>query len=39
MFDSNQNKEKLLRLKIGAGKVIKVSQKNVPLYKILLPAI
>uniref|UniRef100_A0A7N6B4W3 peptidylprolyl isomerase n=1 Tax=Anabas testudineus TaxID=64144 RepID=A0A7N6B4W3_ANATE len=37
MFDSNQNKEKLLRLKIGAGKVIKVSQKNVPLYKILDP--
>uniref|UniRef100_A0A672Z3T0 peptidylprolyl isomerase n=1 Tax=Sphaeramia orbicularis TaxID=375764 RepID=A0A672Z3T0_9TELE len=26
MFDSNQNKDKLLRLKIGAGKVIKVSQ-------------
>uniref|UniRef100_A0AAQ5XMY7 peptidylprolyl isomerase n=1 Tax=Amphiprion ocellaris TaxID=80972 RepID=A0AAQ5XMY7_AMPOC len=25
MFDSNQNKDKLLRLKIGAGKVIKVS--------------
>ncbi|XP_078106433.1 FK506-binding protein 15 isoform X3 [Sander vitreus] len=24
MFDSNQNKDKLLRLKIGAGKVIKV---------------
>uniref|UniRef100_A0A3B5LL78 peptidylprolyl isomerase n=1 Tax=Xiphophorus couchianus TaxID=32473 RepID=A0A3B5LL78_9TELE len=23
MFDSNQNKDKLLRLKIGAGKVIK----------------
>lgn len=26
MFDSNQNKDKLLRLKIGAGKVMKVSQ-------------
>lgn len=25
MFDSNQNKDKLLRLKVGAGKVIKVS--------------
>lgn len=25
MFDSNQNKDKLLRLKIGAGKVIRVS--------------
>ncbi len=28
MFDSNQNKDKLLRLKIGAGKVIKVSQQT-----------
>lgn len=27
MFDSNQSKDKLLRLKVGAGKVIKVSQK------------
>lgn len=26
MFDSNQNKDKLLRLKIGAGKVIRVSE-------------
>lgn len=26
MFDSNQNKDKLLRLKVGVGKVIKVSQ-------------
>lgn len=25
MFDSNQNKDKLLRLKVGAGKVMKVS--------------
>lgn len=36
MFDSNQNKDKLLRLKLGAGKVIKVSQ-NV-LYKIRIAA-
>lgn len=26
MFDSNLNKDKLLRLKLGAGKVIKVSE-------------